>query len=191
MFDSAPPEIRDALEIGSGFRSVERQAELFNAAVQKYGSEAAARKWVAPPGKSMHNHGSAVDLAYVTPEARQWAHTNAGNFGLSFPMAHEPWHVELTDARGGRRGQPTVPPLPVAVGGNPSLAATALAPVGNNPDPLDLIGKASAGDSLGAMFADPAPAATTQQRAMAQAGPQNDARRQALLSLVGQAFSRG
>src|SRR3990167_8235935 len=41
----------------SGYRSPERQAELFASAVEKYGSEAAARKWVAPPGKSQHGMG--------------------------------------------------------------------------------------------------------------------------------------
>lgn len=57
MFEDAPPAIRDGLQIGSGYRSDARQRELFDAAVKKYGSPEAARKWVAPPGRSQHNHG--------------------------------------------------------------------------------------------------------------------------------------
>ena len=90
------------LKIGSGYRSVERQKQLFAAAVQKYGSVAAARKWVAPPGKSNHNGGRAVDLwlngkaLTSNSKATQWAHANAGKYGLYFRMAHEPWHIEPT-----------------------------------------------------------------------------------------------
>jgi hypothetical protein len=83
------------LQINSGYRSTQHQAQLFAAAVKKYGSEAAARKWVAPPGKSRHNHGMAADLGGDL----SWAHANAGRFGLTFPMSWEPWHVELQGAR--------------------------------------------------------------------------------------------
>jgi LAS superfamily LD-carboxypeptidase LdcB len=51
------------LRINSGYRSVERQTELWNAALKKYGSPEAARRWVAPPGHSNHNRGIAADLA--------------------------------------------------------------------------------------------------------------------------------
>lgn len=90
------------LDIGvtSGTRTRERQQQLFDAAVEKYGSEEAARKWVAPPGTSMHEKGLAADLSFG-PGAREWARANAGRFGLGFPMAHEPWHVEAVEARTG------------------------------------------------------------------------------------------
>jgi len=101
MFQAAPPEIQAQLKIGSGFRSNERQAELFQAAVAKYGSPEAARKWVAPPGNSQHNHGNAADLKFGSDAAREWVHANAGQFGLAFPLSHEPWHVEYAGARGG------------------------------------------------------------------------------------------
>ena len=39
------------LGIGSGFRSVEKQKQLWEQALKKYGSPEKARKWVAPPGK--------------------------------------------------------------------------------------------------------------------------------------------
>ena len=86
-----------AITINSGFRSPERQAQLYEEALAKYGSEAEARKWVAPPGNSRHNHGLAADLAYRDDAARAWAHENAPRFGLNFRLGHEPWHVELAD----------------------------------------------------------------------------------------------
>lgn len=77
--------------VTSGYRSPERQAELYAAAVKKYGSEKAARKWVAPPGKSRHGEGVAADLGGDL----DWAHANAARFGLQFPMSWERWHVQL------------------------------------------------------------------------------------------------
>jgi LAS superfamily LD-carboxypeptidase LdcB len=84
------------IRITSGFRSVARQKELFAAAVKEYGSEKAARKWVAPPGQSNHNYGAAADLDIAKPgPAQTWAHANAARFGLEFPMSWEPWHIEI------------------------------------------------------------------------------------------------
>jgi hypothetical protein len=102
MLAAAPPEIQSKLRISSGYRSVERQTQLFEAALTKYGSPAAARRWVAPPGHSMHNHGFAADLKYLSPAARHWAHANAERFGLVFPLSNENWHVELAGARDGK-----------------------------------------------------------------------------------------
>lgn len=101
MIQDAPPDIRKGLQIGSGFRSVERQRELWEAS-DKSG------KMVAPPGRSFHNHGQAVDLWYngqrldkAPADVRQWVHQNAGAYGLYFPMGYEPWHVEPQGTRGG------------------------------------------------------------------------------------------
>lgn len=101
MIAGAPPEIRDAISISSGYRSPERQAQLYDQAVAKYGSPQAARKWVAPPGRSRHNYGQAADLKYGSDAARQWAHENAARYGLSFPMSWEDWHIEPAGARSG------------------------------------------------------------------------------------------
>lgn len=85
------------LTVNSGYRSPERQAVLFAAAVKKYGSEAAARKWVAPPGKSKHNHGVAADLggdlSVLNDEFLR-------KYGLWRPMDYEPWHLEPLGSRG-------------------------------------------------------------------------------------------
>lgn len=96
------------LQITSAYRSPEVQARLYENALAKYGSPEAARKWVAPPGRSQHNHGTAVDFAVNgsllrdanSPEA-QWIAANAAKYGLAVPMDWEPWQVELAGARGG------------------------------------------------------------------------------------------
>lgn len=100
MFDAAPVGIQDNLRVYSGFRSVAKQQELWDAALRKYGSPEAARRWVAPPGKSNHNKGFAADLRFLNEGARDWVHENAKNFGLNFPLGNEPWHIELASARG-------------------------------------------------------------------------------------------
>jgi hypothetical protein len=101
------------IRVVSGYRSPERQAALWKNAVKKYGSPAAARKWVAPPGGSSHNSGEAVDLQFQDrgaglggkrTESVKWAHANAKKFGLTFPLGHEDWHIEPVEAReGGKR----------------------------------------------------------------------------------------
>lgn len=108
MLHDAPPEIRQGLGVLSGFRSVERQGQLWNDALKKYGSPEAARKWVAPPGHSQHNHGQAVDLAYngeslaqAPKEVVDWVHANARKYGMYFPMGNEPWHIEPVGSRSG------------------------------------------------------------------------------------------
>ena len=116
MFSNAPPGIQAQLQVSSGYRSPERQAQLWADALKKYGSPEAARKWVAPPGNSQHNHGNAADLKFLSPDAQAWAHQNAAAYGLAFPLSNEAWHVELAGARGGRPHQnklaPQRPPAP-------------------------------------------------------------------------------
>ena len=103
------------LRITSAYRSNELQAALFARAVERYGSEAAARKWVAPPGRSQHNTGMAVDFASASggllrdagsAEAK-WLQANAERFGLHLPMSWEPWQVEMSGSRGGAAIEPT------------------------------------------------------------------------------------
>lgn len=90
------------IQIGSGYRSVQRQKELWESALGRYGSPSEARRWVAPPGRSRHNFGTAADLWVNgrklgepgTERETQWAHANASKYGLGFRMGHEPWHIE-------------------------------------------------------------------------------------------------
>ena len=116
MFEAAPPEIKAGLGIYSGARSVERQEQLWADAIRQYGSAEAARKWVAPPGKSYHNHGKAADLAFngqslknAPPEVVKWVHDNAASYGLKFPLKNENWHIEDDSTRGGSPGPQIAP----------------------------------------------------------------------------------
>jgi D-alanyl-D-alanine carboxypeptidase/Transglycosylase SLT domain len=86
------------ITISSGYRSPERQQQLWDQALAKYGDPEIADNWVARPGRSNHNHGVAADLSFENDEVRQWVHANAAKFGLHFPMGHEPWHIEPIDA---------------------------------------------------------------------------------------------
>ena len=88
-FLSANPGV----SVVSGYRSMEAQKQLWEQALQKYGSAEAARKWVAPPGSSEHNFGMAADLRFASDAARSQAHATAGQYGLNFRMANEPWHI--------------------------------------------------------------------------------------------------
>ncbi len=81
--------------IKSGHRSKERQTQLWNAALKKYGSVAAARKWVAPPGRSNHEKGAAVDFGGDLRLVAQLA----ARFGLTQPLSNEPWHYEQVGQR--------------------------------------------------------------------------------------------
>lgn len=86
------------VSVYSGYRTPKRQGELYQAAVQKYGSPEAARKYVAPPGSSFHNKGQAADLRGDL----ELAHRLAGQYGLNFPMGYERWHIEPAGVRGGK-----------------------------------------------------------------------------------------
>lgn len=162
LIAGAPPELAGQIGIQSGFRSPERQAELYQQALAKYGSPEAARKWVAPPGKSNHNHGGAADLSYGSDAAKKWVHDNAGNFGLGFRMSHEPWHIEpagghaahaaVTQAPDGPKGQEAWPANPMQ-----SPAPVAAPPAAT---PQSAIGAmiAGLGDNLPVMGENTAPA---------------------------------
>lgn len=198
MFQAAPENIRAGLRITSGYRSPDRQAQLFADAVRKYGSPAAARKWVAPPGNSKHNHGQASDLKYLNDEARQWAHANAQQFGLNFPLANEDWHIEPIGARGkGHNHAPAAAGTMVANAGpamkGPSELGDVLASAGTQAAP-------AAGVNPAAYFGDVvAPAAPAdfssviasymaQRNQQAEKQRAEEARRQALLGSVGDVF---
>lgn len=87
------------LQVTSGWRSAERQAQLHAEAIEKYGSAERARQWVLPPEESEHVAGRAVD---VGPEAGMaWLGEHGVRFGLCQRYANEPWHFErLAGAKG-------------------------------------------------------------------------------------------
>jgi D-alanyl-D-alanine carboxypeptidase len=99
-----------ALRIVSAFRSIERQAEIVRAKLQRGLSLEAILGVSAPPGYSEHHSGRAVDLTtegvraleveFESTAAFEWLSRNAERFGffLSYPRdnphgyAYEPWH---------------------------------------------------------------------------------------------------
>ena len=171
LFQAAPENIRANLKIMSAYRSPERQAELYSAAVRKYGSEQAARKWVAPPGKSQHNHGRAVDLQYGGEDAKNWLHQNANQFGLNFPMGHENWHLEPIGARGGHGGGQPAPAQPFrgGAGSGPNNFMPAPGQPGQMPQ-QQMMGQPeqSKPDNFGEIMAMMAPQNQPQQQAAPQ-----------------------
>ncbi len=82
----------------SGFRTQERQYQLWLGALAKYGSAEAADNWVAPPGHSFHEVGLAVDLGGDLNLAAQLVQEL--QLPLYRPMSWEPWHFELVGSRG-------------------------------------------------------------------------------------------
>ena len=96
--EAAADAARDGLEldVNSGWRSRAYQQELFAQAIRKYGSEAAAVRWVARPGTSVHEAGQAVDLGPAATTS--WLAEHGASYGLCRTYANEPWHFELRPA---------------------------------------------------------------------------------------------
>jgi D-alanyl-D-alanine carboxypeptidase len=98
------------LRIVSAFRSIERQAEIVRAKLDRGLSVDAILEVSAPPGFSEHHTGRAVDVTtdgvaaleieFEKTAAFRWLSANASRFGfsLSYPAgnaqgyAYEPWH---------------------------------------------------------------------------------------------------
>ena len=95
------------LVVESGRRSPERQRQLLDEAVAKYGSQAEAARWVATPDTSPHVKGDAVDVG--PSEAAAWLSERGAAYGLCQIYANEPWHFEL---RAADRGCPPQYPDP-------------------------------------------------------------------------------
>ena len=81
-----------AFVVDSGWRSADYQARLLDEAVSKYGSAEEAARWVAPPDRSAHVSGDAVDLG---SDAAAWLSEQGAAYGLCQIYDNEPWHYEL------------------------------------------------------------------------------------------------
>jgi hypothetical protein len=79
--------------LNSGWRSPEYQRQLLREAISKYGSEAEAARWVAPPDASAHVSGHAVDIGPT--DAAAWLSEHGAEYGLCRIYGNEPWHYEL------------------------------------------------------------------------------------------------
>lgn len=98
--DSWRADVAEYGAVGAGNRWTDR----FTSATRVVGGEGERgtpmRNWIALPGSSKHQTGNAADLAYGSPEARNWAHENAGTYGLHFRLGNEPWHIEPINISG-------------------------------------------------------------------------------------------
>ncbi len=107
IIEDAPPGVKEGLGLTSGYRSTERQRELY----EKSGGDGS----VARPGGSSHEYGMAIDLTWngklirtgSTPqEVIDYLHGNAAAYGLNFRLKTgsgarvvEDWHIEPVGAR--------------------------------------------------------------------------------------------
>ena len=110
----------------SGFRDPMYQKRLWDAALRRYhGSASEARKWVAPPGRSAHQSGRAIDF-YLggtnssdnvaqlrTLPAYQWLAAHAQQFGF-YPYEREPWHWEYNPRSTGASDKPAAKSRPAS-----------------------------------------------------------------------------
>lgn len=94
-----------------GYRTPTEQLSKWRDALERYGSESEANRWVAraaqnPDGSiecgSNHCKGRAADLDYGDGETAAWMHDHAAEFGLHYPLSNEPWHIEPTETGGQR-----------------------------------------------------------------------------------------
>ncbi|KQR52372.1 hypothetical protein ASF88_12565 [Leifsonia sp. Leaf336] len=103
--DSAAKDERGiTITITDGWRSARYQDFLFEQAVQKYGSEEEASKWVRRSTDSAHVTGHAVDVA--TADAMDFLNRFGSRWGICQVYANEIWHFEMRTTPGG-----TCPPM--------------------------------------------------------------------------------
>jgi len=91
--------------VDSGWRSPAYQEHLLREAVQKYGSESEAARWVATPETSAHVSGDAVDIG--PSAAAAWLSERGAAYGLCRTYGNEPWHYELRPQAIGHGCPPT------------------------------------------------------------------------------------
>lgn len=81
------------LVVNSGWRSESLQQRMLDDAVETYGSQEEASRWVSTPERSAHVTGDAVDIGDW--DAASWLGIEGRAFGLCQTYANEPWHFEL------------------------------------------------------------------------------------------------
>ncbi|USQ79069.1 M15 family metallopeptidase [Ornithinimicrobium faecis] len=89
--DAAKEGIR--FQVNSGWRSTAYQDQLLRDAIDDYGSEAEAARWVATADTSAHVSGDAIDLGGL--DATAWLSQHGSTYGLCQTYGNEPWHYEL------------------------------------------------------------------------------------------------
>ena len=87
------------IHVTTGWRSERYQAQLFEQARARHGSDRVARQFVAPPELSTHLTGKAVDVGPL--DAQLWLMEHGADYGLCQTYANERWHFELAAEPGG------------------------------------------------------------------------------------------
>jgi LCP family protein required for cell wall assembly len=82
LADAAQREGGHSIYINSALRTDAEQMSLFGARPD--------RRWVAPPGQSLHRYGTELDLG--PPTSYPWLAENAHRFGFVRRYEWEPWH---------------------------------------------------------------------------------------------------
>ena len=89
----------------SSFRDNAEQSKLYNQAVRKYG-KAQAGNWAAPPGKSKHNSGLAIDMNIYNKRGQMIPQKEFDRLisqaGFYRPMSWETWHIEPISTKSSR-----------------------------------------------------------------------------------------
>jgi D-alanyl-D-alanine carboxypeptidase len=79
--------------LNDGKRSRQQQQKEFDDAVQKFGTEELAARYVLnPPDRSMHVIGLAVDIQPI--ESAKWVEKNGSTLGWCRRYDNEQWHFE-------------------------------------------------------------------------------------------------
>ncbi|MFD9704445.1 D-alanyl-D-alanine carboxypeptidase family protein [Lentzea sp. NPDC059081] len=79
--------------LNDGKRSRQQQQKEFDEAVQKFGTEELASRYVLnPPDRSMHVLGIAVDIQPI--ESAKWVEKNGSTLGWCRRYENEQWHFE-------------------------------------------------------------------------------------------------
>ncbi len=101
------------ITVTSGWRSYSSQRRLWDQSTRPCSERS---KWTACPGGSRHGFGIAADLSFNGSScsgnwdcnsAAKWVHDNASQYGLTFRMSWEPWHIEPAQVVGGSFGSCT------------------------------------------------------------------------------------
>jgi zinc D-Ala-D-Ala carboxypeptidase len=79
--------------VNGGWRSPAYEDQLRREAIEQYGSEAEAARWVATGTTSAHVSGDAVDIGPTKSAA--WLSEHGAAYGLCQTYGNEPWHYEL------------------------------------------------------------------------------------------------
>jgi D-alanyl-D-alanine carboxypeptidase len=91
MADAAARDGLD-LRLVSAFRTMDEQVSLHRRHL------AGGYPFVATPGYSGHQRGTALDIDTAPPGVAAWLEANARRHGFARTIAGEPWHWELLPA---------------------------------------------------------------------------------------------